>query len=475
MPLYTDVANRLIKLLDQGALKDGDKLPSIRNFSKDLSISINTVKEAYQYLEDKNYIYSKPQSGFYIRNINREFSDTPNNSYINLSPKEVSMCKIYFDKIEDGRGSPGSELSICLLDRDLWPTKKLSYYYQEALKSDIEGFYNYTLPPGNIHLREQIAIQSVRAKMNITPSDIIITSGCTDSISLAIMSLCESGDVIAVQSPSYASILQICKELKVKIIEVPNDIDDNLCINTLNFVLENHNIKAFFCIPNFNNPTGNMMADSMKKELVECMEKYNIPLIEDDIYGDLHYRENRPTTCKSYDKTGNVILCSSFSKVISPGLRLGWIVPGKYYDIIEKKKLLFSHGTNSASQIVVANFLKEGGYERHNRKIRTILKEQCNSIVKCVLNNFPEGTEIKVPTGGLALWVKLPSEVDTYKIFNNIKGKDILFSPGAIYSVTNKFNNHMRFNIGTWNKSIERALITIANEIKKILSGKGDA
>lgn len=468
MALYVDVAERIIKLIEQGTLKDGEKVPSIRSLSSDLKVSINTVKEAYLSLENKNYIYSKPQSGFYVRNLNNKLKTSESENMITLSPTQVSICRIYSSQLIDGKCPPEAELAVCLLDSKFWPMQKISSYYNEVVKYPNNEAFNYTLPPGNLLLREQIALQAIRGGMNISPDEIIITSGCTDSLTMALMTICNEGDTIAIESPCYFNVLQICEELKINVIEVPNNEESGLSIDTLKFVIDYHNIKAFFCIPNFNNPTGKVMSDTKKQELVNCLEESGVPLIEDDIYGEIYYENERPRTCKSFDKTGNVILCSSFSKVITPGLRVGWIVPGKFYKEVEKKKLLFSLGSNSASQLAVAHFLKEGGFERHNRKIRKILKEQITAMAQFIIANFPEGTKVNIPQGGIALWIACPKEIDTHELYNRIKEKGILFAPGIIFSTTGKYKNYFRLNGGTWNLRIKKALSAIADELKSM-------
>lgn len=463
--LYESVAQKIISLIDQGILKIGDKLPSIRNLSKDLGVSINTVKESYLYLENNNYIESKPQSGFYVSFIRKDF----NNNKLDptkLDPLKVSLCRIYSTQLEQGNCPPKAELAISSVDRTLWPLQKISNCFSETFKNNGYEALNYCIPPGYLPLREQIAIHSMRGGLKVNPDEIIITSGCTDGITLALMTICKPGDTIAFETPMYFNFIQACQEMGLNVIEIPNSREKGLSIETLKFVLEYHDLKAFVTIPNFNNPLGSMLSDSQKEELVKLLEEYDVPLIEDDIYSELYFTKSRPSTCKSFDITGNVILCSSFSKSLAPGLRVGWMIPGKYFERIEKKKILFNLGTSAIPQVALSYFLKEGGYERHLKKLRSSLINQIRDICEYITAVFPVGTRVIPPLGGLVIWIECPKWVDTIDLYDKVKEKGILFAPGAIFSLNDKYRNCLRINGGTWNNEVRDAI----DEMAKILS-----
>jgi DNA-binding transcriptional MocR family regulator len=234
-------------------------------------------------------------------------------------------------------------------------------------------------------------------------------------------------------------------------------------LDTLKFVLDNHPVKAVFTIPNFNNPLGFVMPDEKKREMVKLLETYKVTLIEDDIYGDLYY-ETRPATCKSYDTSGNVILCSSITKTVAPGLRIGWVVPGgAYHDEITKLKTLLNISTAGINQIAAARFLKEGGYDRHMRNLRLSLKSQVIEVRNCILENFPEGTAVTEPAGGSLLWVTLPEGVDALTIYHEALKKNILIAPGCLFSIRQRFANCMRINAGHWNEKIRKAIVYLGN------------
>jgi DNA-binding transcriptional MocR family regulator len=271
------------------------------------------------------------------------------------------------------------------------------------------------------------------------------------------MAVCKPGDTVVFESPIYFNLLQLLKQQNLKIIEIPSSDTDGINLETLQFVLENNPVKAMFSISNFNNPMGFTMPSWKKKKLVKLLAGFDIPLIEDDIYGDIGF-EQRPDICKSYDTSNNVILCSSFSKTIAPGIRIGWIVPGKHFDQIIKAKTLMNLATPSLYQIAVARFLKEGGYERHLRKLRKKLLEQVKLLRQCIFESFPPGTCVTNPDGGFLLWVELPQPVNTLSVYHEALEKKILIAPGELFSVKGKYTNCMRLNAGIWNKEVEAAI-----------------
>lgn len=454
------VAKRILNLIGKGVLKEGDKIPSIRKLSKELNVSINTVKDAYWKLESRNYIVAVPQSGFYvkkqsIRNHILEIDDPHN-----LDPQEVSLCRIYGAFQNAGQCTPEISLAISGLDPDLRPMAKMARFFQQTLRDQAQDSFDYLMTPGYSGLREQIARWGLSCGLDLSPEEIVITNGCHEAIFLALMAVCEPGDTVALESPVYFNLLQLLQQLKLKVIEIPSSDTDGINLSTLRFVLENHGVKAVFSISNNNNPMGFSMPLSKKRDLVALLNKFDVPLIEDDICGDLGFKE-RAHPCKSFDVGGRILLCSSFSKTIAPGLRVGWIVPGKYYDRVVKTKTLLNISTASINQIVVARFLKEGGYERHLRTIRKTLSNHVTAMRAAILKHFPRGTRVTQPTGGSLLWIELPRSIDAESIYFKALKQEILIAPGHLFSVKPRYTHFMRLSAGIWNPRVEKAIESI--------------
>ncbi len=457
---YTQVADRIINLIDKGTLKDGDRLPSMRQLCTELNVSMNTVKEAYWSLEKQNIIEAIPQSGFFVkkhsaRNIECSVSDPSE-----MDPLKFSLCQIYGAFQSSGKFSPGTNLGIANVNPLLWPSDKLGKYMQEAVRYHDNDSFSYLMSPGYLELRRQIARLGLAGGMNLSPDEIIITNGCHEAIFLSMMAVCKPGDTVIFESPVYFNSIQLLKLMDLKLIEVPSVPEEGINLDTLKFILENHRVKAMFAIPNFNNPLGFVMPVEKKQKLVRLLEEHNVVLIEDDIYGELYF-EKRPDTCKAFDTTGNVIQCSSISKSVAPGLRIGWVIPGRYYDRISELKTVLNISTTSITQIAAARFLKEGGYDRHMRKLREAIRTQSYEMRRCILENFPSGTEVSEPEGGIFLWIRLPEHIDSFEIYQEALKKNILIAPGCLFSMKEKYTNCFRINSGYWDRDIRDAVISL--------------
>jgi DNA-binding transcriptional MocR family regulator len=288
------------------------------------------------------------------------------------------------------------------------------------------------------------------------------------------MAICQQGDTVVLESPVYFNLLQLLQHLKLKIIEIPSSDVNGIHLNTLRFVLQNHPVKAVFSISNINNPMGFSMPKEKKKALVSLLDEYGVPLIEDDIYGDLAFKQ-RAYPCKSFDTKDNVLLCSSFSKTIAPGLRVGWIVPGKYYDTVVKTKTLLNISTGSVNQIAMTRFLKDGGYERHLRSLHITLSTQVSTMRAAILKYFPRGTRVSRPNGGYLLWIEMPKGIDAEVIYHKALNQGILIAPGHLFSIKPNYTHCMRLSAGIWNLRVEKAIQVIGSLCAAELTSEGNA
>jgi len=468
--LYGEVADRVLSLIESGSLRAGDKVPSIRALSGRMAVSVNTVKEAYGLLETQRFLEARPQSGYYVR---RTVPPLPRpatalNAQTSLDPREVGMCRVYGQVTQDGGGFPGASLAIALVDQNLLPGARLNAAFQTAWRTRGKSMTDYVHSPGLSLLREQIARESVEAGMRLSPDDIIVTSGTSEAITLVILSLARAGDTIAIETPTYFSFLSLLRELGIKVLEIPTSPEEGVNLDILSWALDTHPVKAFVSIPTFNNPLGFRMSDERKKALVDLCEAKGVPLVEDDIYGELPFTGPRPRTCQSYDTTGNVILVSGFSKTLAAGYRIGWTVPGRWYSQIDKLKSLTSVATASPTQWAVGQFLETGGYQRHLRTLRQRLADQVGAMAETVARAFPDGTRVSRPAGGFVLWVELPDQVETTPLYERAIREGIIISPGEIFSASGRFTNAFRLSAGVWTEGTERAVVRLGQLAREL-------
>ena len=312
-------------------------------------------------------------------------------------------------------------------------------------------------------LRIQIARRLLYCGCSLNPDEILITSGCQEAVTLSLMAVCRPGDTVAIESPTYYNHLQTLELLRLKAIEIPTHPRQGISLEVLEDVLEKKKARACLFITNFGNPLGSLIPDERKKALAEMLVKYEVPLIEDDIYGDLSFSGERPRTVKAFDREGQVLLCSSFSKTLAPGYRIGWVSPGRFQTEVERLKSVCTIGTATAPQMAIAEFLTNGGYDHHLRKIRRIYMRQIWSMSQAVGKFFPQGTRITRPAGGFVLWVELPAGIDSLLLYEQALKAGITIAPGPIFSVRQDYRNCVRLSAAYWSDQIEKAIATLGN------------
>jgi len=320
----------------------------------------------------------------------------------------------------------------------------------------------YATPSGSVELRREIAKRSLEWGCSLSSDDFIITNGATDALNLCLRAVAEPGDTIAVESPTYFGILQIIENLGMKTLEIPTHCRDGISLKSLQTALDDNDVKACLFSLNAQNPLGFSMPDEIKKQLVELLALRNIPLIEDDVYGDIYFGTIRPKVAKSYDNNGLVMLCSSFSKTLSPGFRVGWTAPGKFKSAVKRLKHSSTVGTPIVLQETIAEFLRSGGYDHYLRRIRRTYETQTQLLIRAIRNYFPKGTWCSIPNGGIVVWVEFPKRVDSLKLYRMALEEKIAIAPGPMFSPTRQYKNYIRLHCGEiWSDRIEKALVTI--------------
>jgi DNA-binding transcriptional MocR family regulator len=453
--LYEQVALRIAGLIAQGTFQTGSRVPSVRSLSRQFTVSKTTVLEAYALLEDRGMIAARPQSGYYVCPRLPEPLRAGGAPLPAPRPTAVDMGDLALMIYRDG-GDPGLiQLGAAIPDPRNLPAERLTRMLAAETRRYREESLSYERPAGSIRLRTQIARRMLHAGCTVSPDDIIVTNGCTEAVSLALRAVCAPGATVVVESPTYFNTLQTIASLGLKALEIPAHPERGLNLETLRFVLEQHKVSACLFTCNFSNPLGSLMPDDGKRELVELLARHDIPLIEDDIYGDLTLAERRPTMAKAYDSREAVLLCSSFSKTIAPGYRVGWIVPGRFAARVERLKTVTSLTSAVPPQLAMAEFLANGGYDAHLRRLRRIYSRQLALLGQAVGNAFPEGTRVSRPEGGFVLWVEMPEAVDSVRLYEIARERGITFAPGPIFSARpDRYRNFLRLSAAFWSDQV---------------------
>lgn len=445
-PLYRSIANRIVEMIDSGTFHPGVRIPSVRRLSHDWNVSISTVLEAYRWLETNGVIEVRPKSGHYVRfrpdfsYFQKEKSPPP------PEPANLRFGDLVLSLLKDTNNPDILPLGAGIPCAETLPPQKLNQVLASVARKKAHRAIAYAFPPGWKKLRVEIAKRLLICGCTVHPSQIVITNGCAEAFTIALQAVCSPGDAVAVESPGYFGFIQTCESLRMKPVEIPTDPTTGISLGTLRYAIENHAIRACIVNPNFHNPTGAMMPESNKQEMVSILSHYRIPLIEDDLYGDLPFDNIRPKACKAFDRTDSVLYCSSFSKTLAPGYRIGWIVPGRYQNEVERIKASTNFATATVLQLAIADFLADNGYEHHLRKIRKMYERKTVWLSQAVVNYFPEGTRISTPKGGFLLWIALPESICSYRFYELSREKGISIAPGKLFSMRDSYPNYIRLN-----------------------------
>jgi DNA-binding transcriptional MocR family regulator len=467
IPLYERVGAEIAALIEAGTYRVGDRLPSIRQLSSKMSVSINTVMQAYSLLEDRRVIQARPQSGYYVCPRAPEITSKPILRKQRMVPTEVTYCEICRQVIHNMMNKDLLPLGSALPDPQHLPVARLNRIMSAALRRFGDQSVAYMMPPGSERLRTQIAKRSLMAGISIGPDEVLVTSGCVEAVELALRVTCKAGDTIAVESPFYFNFLQLIAEMGLKALEIPSTPREGISLEALSYAIENNRISACLVIPNFSNPLGSLMPDERKRELVQLLSRHDIPLIEDDIYGDLTFGQERPLTAKAFDREGLVIYCSSFSKTVAPGYRVGWAIGGRFQPEMERLKMMTNLACASPTQLALAEFLANGGYDHHLRAVRRIYATNISQMADAVSRYFPESTRMTRPGGAFMLWVEMPAAIDSVKLFHQAMEHGIAITPGSIFSLSGKYRNCIRLSSAIWNERTRQGIETLGNLAKE--------
>jgi len=472
VPLYERFAQDLEEQIRSGTFPLGTRIPSIRESSVQREISFSTVLQAYQLLENRGVIEARPQSGYYVKLQPRKQVPEPEFEPLQGDPTSVSIDDVSMALIHSTLNLDYAQFGAALPDPNLLPSSKLNRILAELARDGKFSHHLAEAVEGSEDLRIQVAQRTFSFGCDIAPDEIIITAGCTEALCLCLQAVCRPGDLVAIESPTYFGILMALEAQHLRALEIPSHPRKGMSLEALRFAVENHPIKAVVAMTNFSNPTGSLIEDEDKRELLAILSAHGIPLIEDDINGELFFGDRRPRVAKSYDTEGLAMLCSSFSKDISSSFRIGWVAPGKYYREVQCAKYALNIRTSVLPQLTIARFLESGGYDAHLRKIRRAYAQKVQLMSQAILAHFPEGTRITEPGGGFVLWVQLPEKLGSMRLYQEALKAFIAIAPGYIFSPTHKFDDFIRLNAACWSDKAEVDIARLGKVIKGLLTRK---
>lgn len=462
---YEEVADLITGLVDAGTLSPGSRAPSLREISKQQRISLSTALQAYRLLEDRGVLEARPQSGHYVTTRAATHLATPaiSNPPEKAAPVSISATLLQLQQYSaDPRLVP---LGRAIPSAELLAAARLDRFLARAARTKGIGCNTYTVPQGELRLRQEIARRALRWGAILSPENIVITSGCTEAISLALDIVTRPGDVVAIESPTYFGLLHSLEAHGLKVFELPTDAIEGIDLSALKKALGRGSVKACLLSSSFNNPLGCTMSSEKKLKILALLARHRVPLIEDDIYGDIYFGSERPIPFMGLDRHANTIIyCSSFSKTIAPGYRIGWMLlqtDAQTQSVLERK-LAFTLSGPPLLQTAFAEFLSSGGYDNQLRRLRRVFEDTIGQMTRAIEQSFPEGTKVSRPAGSFVLWLELPKSVRTGELFEKALKSGICFVPGDMFSASGRFGHCLRLSCGHgWNDRIKNGLMKL--------------
>ena len=459
MTLYRELAGDLSELITRGTLRAGDRVPSVRQLCRERKISPATAMRAYETLEARGLIETRARSGYYVSDRWQRAPQEPQSSRPRSRSTHVDVSELVFEILAATRNRDVVPLGSAFPSPTLFPWARLARHLGSSARNLDPWSTVESLPPGSESLRRQIARRYLEFGIRVPADEIVVTSGALEALTLSLHAVTRAGDTIAIESPAFYGCLQAIEGAGLKALELPTDPREGIDLAALNEAIRKKNVRACWLMPTLQNPLGATMPLQKKRELVHMLAQHDVPLIEDDVYAELHFGPERPKPAKAFDRKGLVLSCGSFSKCLAPGYRLGWVAAGRFAESVLRRKISTTLATSVPIQNGVALTLKESGYDAHLTKLRGALTSQQAATLQVIRAHFPADVRIAVPDGGYFLWIELAAHIDALEVHRLALESNISIAPGPMFSPRREFKHCLRLNTGhPMTPSIARAI-----------------
>lgn len=465
---YEVIAEEIASAIQQGLLKRGDKLPSIRQIQASKQVNASTVFQAYYLLEARGLIVTRPRSGYYVAGPLRNERLLPHTAEDDGIPTTLQVSDLVFNLLERIKDPQHVPFGSAFPSPYLFPLPKLADHMASAVRHMQPQDTVSDIGQGDLELRRQIALRYQLDGKQTDPDEIVITNGALEALNLCLAAVTQPGDSVIIECPSFYAALQAIERLGLKAIEVPSHPELGIDLAALERAIIQHRPKACWLMTNFQNPTGSLMPEDKKQALVALITRYQLPLIEDDVYRELYFGKQRPLPAKTWDSDGWVMHCSSFSKTLAPGYRVGWVSAGRFSEKITRLKISTTLATSIPAQQALASYLVKGGYDKHLRQLRHQLMLQQLQFSQAIHQHLPAVVRFTLPQGGYFLWLQLPAQKDGLKLFQQAIAHNISLAPGHMFSSQQQYACYIRLNYGhPFTAANQHAIKTLGQFIRR--------
>ena len=461
LPLYVQIANQLLEAVRTGALSAGAKLPSVRAMARQQGVAQSTVVQAYHWLEDAQVIAARPRAGFFVapRKVSGRAVLEPTVSRPAQRPRAVAID--WWGQRILGQDSPADMLSFSsgTPGLDLLNTDRVRRAVVQAAQRQRNLLCTYPVGQGSEELRHALARYALTLGCSLDPANIVVTGGCMDAIALCLRAVTQPGDIVALESPTHSSFLEVLQSLHLRALEIPTHPRHGISLDALQLALDTQPVKALLVTPTLSNPLGCSMPQTERRRLAKMASEHGLAVIEDAIYNELCEFDEMRRTVKSYDTTGQVLLCHSFAKTLAPGLRLGWVEAGRWTPTLCRINSMESGAQTTVLELALAHLISQAGHALAMRQLRAAITARLAAARETIATHFPKGTRVSHPAGGLLLWLELPRQVDAKRFHAACLAENMLVPPGRLFSTGGRFGQCLRIGLGgEWSAAHVQAL-----------------
>ncbi|WP_107850344.1 aminotransferase-like domain-containing protein [Oceanimonas marisflavi] len=462
---YRRLARQLQEQIEAGAWQPGDRLPSLRETARCSGFSLMTVLSAYQLLESEGWILARPQSGYRV--APRQHSPANPARPALHAAESVDINAFIFNVLQTGQRPGCVAFGSAFPHASLFPQEQLARALGRVARR-LDPAHQQVLPPGCAELRRALARRYATRGMAVSPDELVITSGALEALNLSLQALTRPGDWVVVEAPAFYGALQAIERLQLKALAVPVDPERGLDLDALAEALGRYPVKACWLMSHCQNPLGVSLGAEARSRLLALLNEHGVPLIEDDVYAELYQGELAPVPLRAQDD--GVLHCSSFSKTLATGLRIGWVAAGARAPAIQRLQLMSTLSTSAPMQLALADYLTGHHYDRHLHTLRCELARRKQRFYQALCQYMPAGVQVHASQGGYFLWLSLPAGLDTTELYRRALAEDITIAPGRMFAAGDQFRHCFRLNVSLpWNARSEAAVVRLATLVQGLL------
>jgi len=440
---YKQIADDYIAEIRSGSLETGTRLPSLRRLAQLHDVSITTAMNCYHLLEELGWAASRPQSGFYVTLPLSAATETP--QFPQFTSSKTDPSQIGPAGYNASVANPGP-LGLSLLGPQALPTEALQRSLRRASQRQGASVHLYPDPQGNLILRQALQQHFSTSHLSLPAEQLVITNGCIDAIRTALEVTTKPGDPVAITSPCFSGLLDLLSGLNRIVVEIPST-SEGIDIDQLEQQMQQGNIRAALFSTSHMNPSGITLSAAQKERLALLANRYQIPMIEDDVYIELGHDNAQPLPAKHWDKEGYILWCGAVSKTLAAGYRVGWCLPGRYLEQYVRLRSIQSYGVSTPVQAALADFIDTGQYLRHLKRTRQFLACNAREYHHFLREQLPEAARISQPEGGMVFWLQIPG-LNYAQLQQALQQDNIDIRLGSAFSTLALYNDCLRINFG---------------------------